>query len=277
MELSFLGGTQEVILKSNVMWQMRVVGDGDVSWCRLGEDGLASISGSRCDFVGSRIEVCVSDNLGSKRREANIILYLNDGSGFDDGRVLIRVQQEHRLYKGPIDLGLSVKWASWNVDASAPEGYGGYYAWGETKEKNVYDNDSYIYYRDTGGYGGDAWQNIGSNICGTSYDVAHVKWGSGWRMPTESEITELLKNCTRQETTVNGVNGQKFTGPNGNSIFLPAAGYRNGTDVYNRGSEGYYWSGMSYSDYGSYCLRIGGSIEGGNSKVHGYPIRPVKD
>ena len=80
-----------------------------------------------------------------------------------------------------VDLGLSVKWAPWNVGASTPEEYGGYYAWGETVEKATYNESSYQYYKN------DGYVDIGSEISGTPYDVAHVKWGGDWRMPTNEE------------------------------------------------------------------------------------------
>ncbi len=181
-----------------------------------------------------------------------------------------------------VDLGLSVKWACCNVGASVPEGYGGYYAWGETEEKSDYDWDTYKYYIDTNGDGyKDTWQNIGSNISGTSYDVAHVKWGGSWRMPTVDEIKELCEKCSWEWTTVNGVNGQKVTGPNGNSIFLPAAGYRYGTSLYYAGSYGYYWSGTlrGYRGYFAYGLYFysGGRGWDGDYRLDGFAVRPVSE
>lgn len=149
-----------------------------------------------------------------------------------------------------IDLGLSVKWATFNVGASSPEEYGDYFAWGETEEKSKYDLDTYKYYQ-------NEWINIGSNISGTQYDVAHVKWGGNWRMPTRNEIKELEKKCTWKRTTYNGVNGRLVTGPNGNSIFLPAAGDLNGTVFYGRDSCGDYWSATLYPYYGDYAYFIG--------------------
>ena len=182
-----------------------------------------------------------------------------------------------------VDLGLSVKWACCNVGADVPEGYGGYYAWGETEEKSDYDWDTYQYYIDTDGDWQDRWQNIGSNISGTSYDVAHVKWGDGWRMPTLAEIQELCEKCSWEWTSVNGVWGEKVTGPNGNSIFLPAAGIRYGTEIRGRGSGGNYWSGTLGEDgnYGAYCLDF--SIYGSgywndwNSRDYGLTVRPVTE
>lgn len=136
----------------------------------------------------------------------------------------------------PIDLGLpsGTKWASYNVGATKPEEYGGYYAWGETEENKSYGEAKYTY-----GYLG-----LGiDDISGTEYDVAHVKWGGNWVMPTSDDISELLNNCTTEWTTLNGVKGKKFTSKkNGNSIFLPATGfykYGHNDDV---GTYGYYWS-----------------------------------
>ncbi len=121
-----------------------------------------------------------------------------------------------------IDLGLpsGTKWACCNIGASCPEEYGGYYAWGETEEKSYYDWNTYKYYNENSGV-----VNIGSDIAGTSYDVAHVKWGGSWRMPTTEQQQELLNNCSSEWTSENGIYGRRFTGPNGASVFLPAAGY----------------------------------------------------
>ena len=87
-----------------------------------------------------------------------------------------------------VDLGLSVKWASCNFAAGAPEDFGGYYAWGEMKEKDNCAMDTYLYFSN------GEWVNIGSSISGTEYDIAHVKWGNGWRMPTQKEFEELRKD-----------------------------------------------------------------------------------
>jgi hypothetical protein len=152
-----------------------------------------------------------------------------------------------------VDLGLpsGTKWASCNVGATKPEEYGGYYAWGETEEKEVYSQDAYMYYKN------GEYVNLGSDISGTKYDVAHVKWGGNWCMPTKDDIKELLDNCTSEWTTLNGVNGRKFTSNiNGNSIFLPAAGYRWLGDLGYAGENGYYWSSTQNPDYsdGAYYL-----------------------
>ena len=155
-----------------------------------------------------------------------------------------------------VDLGLSVKWASCNVGATQPWEYGGYYAWGETEEKNSYSSSNYKHTKYMGP----------TNIIPIKYystvdnkttldpedDVAHVKWGGYWRMPTRAEQDELRNKCTWTWTTLNGVNGFRVTGPNGNSIFLPAAGSRRSNGTYYTGSNGVYQSSSLYGN-GSYC------------------------
>ena len=139
-----------------------------------------------------------------------------------------------------IDLGLpsGTKWACCNVGASKPEDYGDYYAWGETQAKSTYNWKTYIHCNGSVG----PCRNIGSDIAGTHYDVAHVKWGGSWVMPSEAQQDELRNNCTSEWTTKNGVNGRIFRGKNGNSIFLPAAGYRSLDKLSFSGSVCNYWS-----------------------------------
>lgn len=194
-----------------------------------------------------------------------------------------------------VDLGLSVRWACCNVDASAPEEYGGFYAWGETEEKSNYNEYTYEHvtvHRDTTIDGNSTYiqttmkyAHIGSNISGTRYDVAHVKWGKGWRMPTRNELEELFRECTWEWVMRNGAKGMLFTGPNGNSIFLPAAGYHWGlghmeSEYYDEGSCGVYQSGtLTSPDSGQFAINIySGMISHGADRRHsGYSIRPVKD
>ena len=169
-----------------------------------------------------------------------------------------------------VDLGLSVKWATCNVGASSPEEYGNYYAWGETKTKSSYTSDNCA----------TLWASI-SDIKGTSRDVAHVVWGGAWRMPTKAEFDELIDNCTWTWTTLNGVNGYKVTGKNGNSIFLPAVGNRSKTSLYNVGKFSVYWS--STPDEGNTqnaCgLFFGSDKQTTNwySRDNGRTVRPVKE
>ena len=176
-----------------------------------------------------------------------------------------------------IDLGLpsGTKWACCNVGASAPEEYGNYYAWGETSPKSVYNWDTYQY--------GSSWDNvvnIGSDIAGTQYDAATANWGAPWRMPSLTQIAELRDNCTSTWTTQNGVNGRKFTGPNGGTIFLPAAGYRWDSDLYSAGSYGRYWSSTLYESGPGIACSLGFSSLSAYwysySRFYGRSVRPVR-
>lgn len=155
---------------------------------------------------------------------------------------------EHKNHKY-VDLGLSVKWATCNIGATNPEESGGYYAWGETTTKSYYQIDSYKWsdyeewYKLTK-YCTDTEYGIVDNkiVLDSSDDVAHVKWGGNWRMPTSDEYDELIDNCTWTWTSQNGVEGTKVTSKkNGNSIFLPGVGYYNFVSRYLEG-QGLYWS-----------------------------------
>lgn len=171
--------------------------------------------------------------------------------------------------KGAVDLGLSVKWASCNVGAVTPEDYGYYFAWGETETKSDYSSSTSVT------YGLSISELESRGIIGSdgnltaAYDAATVNWGSDWRMPTLDEIKELIDNCTWNWTTQHSVNGYKVTGPNGNSIFLPAAGYRYGTEVHNRDSYGYYWFGTLGESNNSLAYGLG---FGSNDRIWGYGI-----
>ena len=204
----------------------------------------------------------------------------------------------------PVDLGLSVKWASFNLGASAPEEYGDYYAWGEIEPYYI-SQDPLIW--KSGKDAGYSWSSyqwcMGSNKTITKYcsnssygyngftdsktvldpedDAAHVNLGGKWRMPTDAEWTELRENCTWTRTTQNGVNGRLVTASNGNSIFLPAAGSRDNADLRDVGSDGNYWSssldtGSPYDAwrvlfYSDYVRRLD------NYRYFGFSVRPVYD
>lgn len=137
-----------------------------------------------------------------------------------------------------IDLGLpsGTKWACCNVGATSPEEYGGYYAWGETSEKNVYNWNTYAYY-----YNGN-FINIGSDISGTNYDVAYTCMGKIWHMPSIEQQKELV-DCEHIWTQINHISGILVIGSNGGQIFLPAAGYGDRDGIRAEGTHGLYWSG----------------------------------
>lgn len=176
-----------------------------------------------------------------------------------------------------------IKWASCNIGATKPEEYGDYYAWGEIEEKKSFLPETYLYYKYVSEDTDDNqnWINIGSEISGTEYDVAHVKWGGDWRMPTKAEMEELLENCTWTWTTYNGVNGQKVTGPNGNCIFLPAVGYRLSANHYGLGGGGNYWTSTLIESYDSDAYHLyfdsNGAIKSQDYRFRGHAVRPVTD
>ena len=131
-----------------------------------------------------------------------------------------------------IDLGLpsGTLWADRNIGAGAPEDYGDHFRWGETTPFTE-NSDDYEY------------RDLGENIAGTEYDVATSMLGKGYQMPTEEQLKELKHYCTWEQSTINDVYGMKVTGPNGNSIFLPAAGFRYNisSSLASVGKGGYYW------------------------------------
>ena len=169
-----------------------------------------------------------------------------------------------------VDLGLSVKWATCNVGATSPEDYGHYFAWGETRPKAEYTVENSLTC-------GKQMSDISGNV---NYDAATANWGGDWRMPTKEEMKELC-NCAWERTTQNGVNVYRVTGPNGNSIFLPAAGLRKGSSLNGAGSGGYYWSSTPHdhsSDYHAYGLYFhdgSESVYGNGYRYSGLSVRPV--
>ena len=185
-----------------------------------------------------------------------------------------------------VDLGLpnGQKWASCNVGATTPEGYGNYYAWGETETRDDYSWATYKH--NNGVNSSDNITKYGNNADTLTTlepedDAATAKWGSAWRMPTAAEMDELLEHCTWTWTTQNGINGyQVASKTNGNSIFLPAAGCSDGTVLKGAGSYGNYW----YSSlYGIPCsawsldLLSDGIDRTGYFRSYGFSVRPVQE
>ena len=172
-----------------------------------------------------------------------------------------------------VDMGLSTLWATCNIGSELPEGLGEIYAWGETETKRDYSENKYSYYVN------EQYEYIGVNICGTIYDVARQTWGNQWRMPTRSEILELQRRCTWTAETRNGVKGYRATGPNGNHIFLPCAGYQSGTERTGVGTDGFYWSGSldRTTPSAAYNLNFRGyDAEWTANRSYGFSIRPVR-
>ena len=169
----------------------------------------------------------------------------NDNDGNDNG---IGTYNGHEY----VDLGLPSGnlWATCNVGAETPEGYGHYFAWGETESKTTYNWSTYKHcngayylltkYCNLPNYGYQSYTDD-LTVLEAIDDAATVNWGTGWRMPTQEECSELYENTTNTWTVQNGVNGRLFTASNGNSIFLPAAGWRHDDVLDSEGISGGYW------------------------------------
>jgi hypothetical protein len=181
----------------------------------------------------------------------------------------------------PVDLGLSVKWSSCNMGASAPEQTGGFFGWADPEGTNIKDNvwDDYGKWKSEM-YGG---VNPPKEISGTDLDIAKKKLGDGWRLPTAAEVQELCTKCKLEWTSQNKVDGMKVTGPNGASIFLPFTGYRFKGKIHNT-KDDYtaIWTGTlgEGSSDEAWCLRF--EQHGKCRAMHdhayryfGYSIRPV--
>lgn len=175
-----------------------------------------------------------------------------------------------------VDLGLSVKWASYNIGATSETQQGDLISWGETEPKSTYTKDTYNFYSN------GTYTSIGSDIKGTEYDAANVRWGGTWRMPTYSEWQELIDNCTW--TWSESKQGYTVTSStNGKSIFLYAGGYCTDQQWYE-GSLGYYWSSAAderpihADDHWSYYVTFASSYQliSSTYRYFGCCVRPVK-
>lgn len=169
-----------------------------------------------------------------------------------------------------VDLGLSVKWASWNVGASQIADYEGLYGAGDPTGLLTSTSSSSYHYV------------YGENICGTQYDLARIKWEGKWRLPTMTELSELKNSCSwTHNVSIDGVKGSLATGPNGNTIFFPYAGYRHGSSIYHRDNNISMWSGnagTSEYSYGYKDLDIyyNGTFDTDGANIfEGQSIRPV--
>ena len=172
-----------------------------------------------------------------------------------------------------VDLGLSVRWAPFNIGATSPTECGDYFAWGEIETKTEYTEANSLTH-------GIYMDDIGGN---PQYDAARAIWGSTWRLPSREEIEEIVAECTWEWTSVDGMNGCKITGPNGNHIFVPAAGCYIGAELKMLGQNGMYHSYKMCGDYVnfSYGFHFG---EGADNyqldwlyRAYGRSIRPVTE
>ena len=193
-----------------------------------------------------------------------------------------------------VDLGLSVKWANMNVGAESVTDYGKYYAWGATTDN--YSESKNYQWSNTPYYTGDGSTHSWSKYTGSDSkstleaadDAAAVNWGGSWRMPTETEMQELLDNTTRtwqSNYNSSGIAGYLFTstktGYTDKSIFLPAAGYRDGSSLIDAAEGNGFWSSThsSNASCGRSLIFVSGyaSMYSYRSRYYGLPVRAVQD
>ena len=188
-------------------------------------------------------------------------------------------------------LPSGLKWASFNLGATKPEEYGDYFAWGETAPKSNYNWSTYKWcingsslqltkYCNRFSYGYNGFTD-NKTVLDPEDDAAAVNLGGSWRMPTNAEQDELRSQCTWTWTTQNGVNGYLVTGPNGNSIFLPAAGRRDDPGLSYVGSSGNYWSSSLRTDAPGSAYYVGFDSDyvywDSSSRDDGRSVRPVSE
>lgn len=238
------------------------------------------------------IRAYATNNIGTSYGEEVMYIHANNN-------LLADGQKNGHDY---VDLGLpsGTKWATANIGASVPEDYGNYYAWGETEIKEDYSWSTYKYFFDNNGDNvpyDDNWRvesgelkDIGCNIAGTQYDVAHMKWGDSWKIPTSAQMDELQNKeyCEWTWTLLNGVKGYIITSKlNGKSMFLPACGVFYKTKQQHMNTDGHYWlstSETSNTFYADYLIFYSDSYETRHKsepfqdydgRYHGRAIRPV--
>ena len=197
-------------------------------------------------------------NNGGGNNQNDSIVSPNNGGGSDNDSII----DHSGTLNGYdyVDLGLpsGTMWATCNVGANTPESYGDYYAWGETQPKTTYDWNNYIWSNGNGrqltkycskaDYGYYGFSDNLTNLL-PSDDAATAKWGYGWRTPTKEEWDELCQSTSQNWIIRNGVDGWLFIANNGNSIFMPAAGYRLNEDLFDAGGYGGYWSSTLDTSY----------------------------
>ena len=189
-----------------------------------------------------------------------------------------------------LELPSGLLWAEFNIGATSQEGFGGYYAWGETATKGMYDWETYLYAtaNEYGNLVSLTKYNTKSDFGGVDNlssleavdDAAAVMLGDGARIPTRDEWMELINHTTVEWATVNGVDGYRCTGSNGKSIFLPAAGAYYDSHTWDEGDNGFYWSSTLHNaspDHAwALCFRQGNKSVTNEFRYRGYSIRPVR-
>lgn len=268
----------------------------------VGNEAKLSISDTDRSVSWSSSDSAIAsvDNSGKvtakAKGKATIKVTANDGSGESASCsvVVCKIDIPQAVDMGTVVNGKNIKWASFNIGASSPEEYGLYYAWGETEPKLDYewltykfrtsgdnsDNVKFSKYNTDSSYG----PVDNKTVLDPEDDVAHVKLGGQWRMPTLDEWVELIDKCNWTWTTHNGVNGRLVTASNGNSIFLPATDFWADTisPAPYLNDYGFYWSSSLSTPSFAYNTEISSSFVRYNynflsDRCLGQSVRPVSE
>lgn len=268
----------------------------------------SSLTQSDISSIREIVNSCLADYVKVAESETMLLYYLNRKSTVAYGRILqgnnLKYASIAWTYLEPnednkstepdfspsgtengyayVDLGLGICWAVQNVGATSPEKNGGYYMWGETVSRSsawwwyysLYKGDTSSYLDET------KFKTPYSDISGTNYDVAKVKMGGNWRMPTRAECTSLINNCKIEKGVYNNVDGFVITGPSGKSIFIPKAGQKKKEDVRSSGVSANIWTSVTDGKAYAYYLDINGKAEGKITswqKYFGMSVRGVVD
>ena len=246
------------------------------------DNGTLSRDAAISDKDG-KVSVEWTPEANSSSSEGRLTTFIVDGENtmIDVSYLDVSIEKERPTPGMCIDLGLSVKWAGWNIGASSPEGTGSRFAWGTMGGGGTWAGYPYFIEMQENELGEEyaVCEGIGEDISGTSYDAAREIWKGGWRIPRRSEFEELISSCSWEWGNHNGVDGLFAIGPNGNSIFLPAAGGKDENGIYNKGNACHYWTATLSSDWPECAYRFNGTA-GGNGfsavgRYGGYPIRAV--
>ena len=249
-----------------------------------GDATMGTVSGGGTFTADQVISISATPNEGYR------FIRWNDGSLDNPRTIIVNGNATYTavfelIPAGWVDLGLPSGrlWAEKNIGANAPEEYGNYYAWGETTTKSNYNWDTYLYH--DAGYVIKYTTNDGLTTLEPEDDVATQLLGSSAHIPTRDEWQELFDYTTVASETLNGVAGRRFTSTiNGNSFFVPYAGYKSGTSINSPGSVAYFWSSTvnTSSTANAYDIYIHNTYAGfygggstGEGRYYGFPIRAV--
>ncbi len=238
-------------------------------------NGAYSVSSSDPSIVDVAVDGSTIILAGKEKGIATIVVYDDRSGKTGDISVKVGIPCPDSNHPHLIDLGLpsGTKWACCNVGATTPVEKGGYYAWGETEEKDDYSWATYVHCDGTK----ETCHNLGQSISGTEYDVAYVKWGDAFQMPLPSQIQELASKCQFKELTYEGIKGKLVIGSNGNRLFIPYAGSRRDKSIVGEGDAGQYFSGTKQDPYYAQILLMNPNEVKKTylSRSFGLTVRPV--